>query len=141
MEASRRILQKEKSQISVRGIDTVKMKTEGELSPTKVSGEGATATVGAIPLQKGKRVIRQHKKLQRVNQRTDAGPQETRSPVLKLADVELAASPGMTLADVPPQQKQKTSAVSPQRQQWTEMRAEKDPAGPKTEEEQLQGRT
>ena len=139
MEASRRILQKEKSQISVRGIDTIKMKTEGELSPTKASGEGATATVRAVPLQKGKRVIHQHKKLQIVDQRTDAGLQEARSPtVVKLADVELAASPGMTLADVPPQWKQKTSVASPQRQQWIEMRAEKDSAVPKTEEEQLQ---
>ena len=136
-EASRQILKKKKSQMSVRNVDTVKMKTEGELSPTK----GANLAIGAVPLQK-RNVVRQHKKLQSVDESTDAGlSQETRSPVVKQSAVAVEASLGVKpekAADVPPQQKQNTSVASLQRQQWTEMSEETDSAEPKTKEEPLQ---
>ena len=134
-----------------------KRKSENELSPTKAAGDGAGnsprsilrhtargtqkrgsyATVGAVPLQKWKNVVRQHKTLQSVDESTDADIQETRSPVVKQSAIDVEASlwvkPEKAAHDSP-QQKRKISLA---RQEWTES-VDSDSAEPKTKEERLQ---
>lgn len=114
-EASRQILKREVSQMSVASVrftDTDEVKTEGELSPAKASGEGA---VGVEPLQE--------RKLQSVDISSDDCLQGTRPPAAKKTSaVRFEESLG-----VKPEQE---ADISPR-----EKRKETESAKPKTEEE------
>lgn len=133
-----------------------KQKSETELSSTKASGENPRSffrhtsrgtqkrnsyAVGAVPLQKWKNVVRQHKNLASVEESTDGGIQETRSPVVKQSAIDVEASLRMPPAPVieePSQGKRKASLADIQKQRWMEMSVEAAATEPKAKEERIQ---